>query len=360
MRNNVSVDGFTSPKFSAILACLTFLSLFGLGLSSNDNDTTNFNSSERTAVIISGQLRSANLTILSAAIVDNAHKRMFGPEDPKTCAGTILKFFLEPLAEYGGVDVFMYLSAHPQEPNSTWDGDPWTYNPSPGDTRACQVFSEHPIFNNGTGNKFFCLVEEEVPLMNIFTKKNPIWETYTYHDPLFKYAEQVLTQLYGMYQGNLAAKEYAVAAGITYKYKARVRPDVAFVRILNTTELKSMNFGQNARRAECKRTIYHANTALYRNSAVEDFFNFGLASDMDHLLDRYFEITTQPFVFDFKDRDDWKLEDHLKESLLRNHESCQENWDQIWMVILRRSDYRGLNKWQPDQDPQSQWVEMTR
>jgi hypothetical protein len=47
----------------------------------------------------------------------------------------------------------------------------------------------------------------------------------------------------GMFQGNLAAKEYAVSAGVTYKYKARVRPDLAVVRKLDTSELLGLNFG---------------------------------------------------------------------------------------------------------------------
>lgn len=96
-----------SPAFRVVLTWLTFLSLLTL------NDS--FNATERTAVILTGQLRSANLTIVSDLIKDNAHKKMFGIDDPATSALTILEFFLKPLAEYGGVDVFMYVEAHPED-----------------------------------------------------------------------------------------------------------------------------------------------------------------------------------------------------------------------------------------------------
>ena len=71
----------------------------------------------------------------------------------------------------------MYLTAKPG--NFTWDGDPLTFEPTVGDTFACEVFSKSQLFNN-TGNNFFCLVEEEKQLMTDFLKKNHLWDTYTY------------------------------------------------------------------------------------------------------------------------------------------------------------------------------------
>jgi hypothetical protein len=98
---------------------LVWLSLLRFVLSSNDSNSTHFNANERTAVILSGQLRTANLTIVSGAIRDNAHKKMFGSGDPATSALTILEHLIKPLAEHGGVDVFMYIEAHPEDQVNT-------------------------------------------------------------------------------------------------------------------------------------------------------------------------------------------------------------------------------------------------
>ena len=41
----------------------------------------------RTAVLLSGQLRSANLSWSSGKIFQNTHSRLFGKDDPPTVAG---------------------------------------------------------------------------------------------------------------------------------------------------------------------------------------------------------------------------------------------------------------------------------
>lgn len=180
----------------------------------------------RTAIILSGQLRSANLTWFSGHIFQNINSRMFGKDDPPSTAATIVEFLFKPLALLHGVDVFMYVTARPETASTySWDGDPFTFEPRVGDVTACNPFSNNEIFRN-TGNRFFCLVEPELQLMTPFIKEFPCWKTYTYGKSE-KLKEQVLQQLYGLYRANMASKQYALMTGVGYQYKVRLRPDTA-------------------------------------------------------------------------------------------------------------------------------------
>lgn len=146
-----------------------------------------------------------------------------GVDDPVTAIETQLEWLFRPLALYGGIDVFMYVQAHPETKASDWNGDPDTYEPVVNDTFVCTPYSKHPVFANHTGNRIFCLVEPEVELMTPFISDFKIWKNYTYGAmPHLK--EQVLQQLYGMYRANLAAKQFSVANFIDYTYKVRIRP----------------------------------------------------------------------------------------------------------------------------------------
>jgi hypothetical protein len=85
----------------------------------------------RTAVILSGQLRVANMSILSPHVkgyFNTNIRKFFGEDDPPTPIATHLEHFLRVLGEYGGVDMFIYIQTdHHNDANYTWDGNPDTY-----------------------------------------------------------------------------------------------------------------------------------------------------------------------------------------------------------------------------------------
>lgn len=298
----------------------------------------------RIAVCISGQLRSGNLTWNSGHIHQNAGARMFGDGDPPTPISTIIEFMFIPLVKDNptieGLDVFMYVTAHPDQPNSTyWDGDPWTFEPSPGDTTVCTPFSNHPFFHK-TGNKIFCLVEAEKQLLSPILENNlHIWQSYTY-----RYTrgakEQVLQQYYGMYRANLMAKQYALYADVVYSHKLRVRPDTAVVKpfpLLSAMDFKPTPTCPNGQ-------IWYANKVIYK-SGNEDWFNIGTTETMDHLLDRYIDFTTLPHVANWRGKDHWDLEDNLI-GVMERYGVCMNWYYDIWMVVIRRQNH-AFNSWLP-------------
>lgn len=86
----------------------------------------------RTAVILSGQLRVGNMSILSPNVrgyMGTNIQKFFGGDDPPTPIATHLEHFLRVLGLYGGVDMFIFIQADHRMINGsdTWDGNPDTY-----------------------------------------------------------------------------------------------------------------------------------------------------------------------------------------------------------------------------------------
>jgi hypothetical protein len=297
----------------------------------------------RIAICLTGQLRSANLTWNSGHLLQNGNWKMFGEADPPTTASTIIEWLFRPLAKKHGLDVFMYLTAHPDHKNDTWDGKPESYQPSVNDIQGCEIFSKNPVFNN-TGNKFFCLVEPEVQLMTPFLRKYHIWDHYyTANGAPMHLREQVLQQLYALYRANLAAKQYALQSGVHYKYKIRLRPDTAFVKPF--PPLDSIDFSK--RTGNLIGTIYYASRTIYSNGN-EDWFNIGLAEHMDHLLDRYEDLISKPLLF--ASRKAWyTLEDILVGTLGQRYNISLGWHPDIWMVVIRVA-HHSMNTWLPPEN----------
>ena len=115
----------------------------------------NIQQKNRTAVCLTGQLRSSNLTWTSGHLLQNANLKMFGPDDPPPPAQTIVEWLFRPIANHSGIDVFMYVTAHEDDTNVPWDGNPENYITKVGDNSICEVFSRNNIFTKDSGNKFF-------------------------------------------------------------------------------------------------------------------------------------------------------------------------------------------------------------
>lgn len=319
---------------------------------SSNNVTSN---DTRIAIIISGQLRSSNLTWTSPDILQDRAWKFFGPDDPNTPAECLITFLFKEIVKQGfGIDVFMFIQASTdRDSTNQWNGNAYDYIPSPGDTRGCQIFSNNEVFNR-TGNHFFCLVENEVQLMNNFLRKFPQWNTRhpDYSDEFMN--EQALQQYYGMYRGNLACKQYAVSNNVTYKYKIRLRPDTPLTKPI--PDINTLNYGST--KSTCNKTVYYSNKAVTGHS---DWFNIGLAEDMDHVLDRYIDFIATDFIWVNPKNSNkwwWDLEDHFERLLHDKYSICIEPAIDIWMVVIRRADHKLLSKIKP-KDSVNDWVDLS-
>ena len=290
----------------------------------------------RTAIILTGQMRSGNLSWFSGYLRANTWKDMFGADDPLTSIETQLEFLIKQVALNGGVDVFMYQVAHPEDNNDNWDGNPANYKAVSGDNRICHPYSKSQFFQPGSGNNFFCLVEDEVEIMDQFTAQSPLWKYYTYGWNMHL-REQAIQQYYQMYRANLAAKQFALANNFSYTYKVRLRPDTAAV--FNFPPLSSIQY----RKGE-QHLIKVANKMIYKNG-YQDSFNLGLSEDMDCLLDRLIDFTEKKFHIYFPLKTHWDLENHL-EDLMRTHNMALSEEGNIWMKVIRLEHW-GLNGWFP-------------
>ena len=318
-------------------------------INGNNNSTTT-----RIAIIISGQLRSSNLTWASDYIIHNAAAKFFGKDDPPTPAATLVEFLFKELMKQGiGIDVFMYIQS-PTDISSTyqWNGNAYDYIPTPGDTRGCQIFSNNDVFKS-TGNHFFCLVENEIQLMNNFLRKFAHWNSRhpDYNNEFMN--EQALQQYYGMYKGNQACKQYSIAYKVNYKYKIRLRPDTPLTKPI--PNLNTLNFGSTD--SNCNKTVYFSNKAVTGHS---DWFNIGEAADMDYVLDRYIDFIATDFewIQSNSNKGWWDLEDHFERLLLDKYSICIKDAIEFWMVIIRRADHQLLAKTKP-KDNQYDWVDLS-
>lgn len=113
----------------------------------------------RVAIIVTGLLRCANFSFSFASIAhDDAFNKLMRVVTPQmSVATTIVDRLFRPIARTHGLDVFMYLIAHPKFADVPWDGQPESYNPKLSNRKGCEIFSNNDIFR-GTGNRFFCLL----------------------------------------------------------------------------------------------------------------------------------------------------------------------------------------------------------
>jgi len=170
-----------------------------------------------------------------------------------------------------------------------------------------------------------------------------------------KLKEQVLAQLHGIYQGNLAAKQYAIEQDIKYKYKVRLRPDTAIVKPFPL--ISTMDFS-NLGKPDCIGHILFANKHIYK-SGNEDWFNMGLTEHMDKLLDRYIDFISTPFVHN-SHKSWWDLENHLMGLMSDRYKICMRPNDDIWMVVIRKVGHKALGDaiYEPKENPYS-WQDLS-
>jgi hypothetical protein len=70
----------------------------------------------RTAILVSGQLRTGNLTWNQVKYFKE--RRWFGVDDPDTPIQTVVEWLIVPYALYGGVDMFIYIQVDRNHTNA--------------------------------------------------------------------------------------------------------------------------------------------------------------------------------------------------------------------------------------------------
>jgi hypothetical protein len=220
-------------------------------------------SGHRTAVILTGQLRSGNISISSKDIRRYHNGPSWMPMDPhrhswpiandnRTPIMTELDNLIAPLALFGGVDLFVYLLVDRKVNSTSWNGDLNTYEPYFGDTRPCELYHRHPIFHNNTGNKVICMHEYEKQIYH----KNPLWENNEGWRVFSEYPlaqERFLVQEYNKYVCNRMVKLYSNTYGVKYRYKVRLRFDLGVIEAIPS--LDQFNFTLRADRLKDSRCM---------------------------------------------------------------------------------------------------------
>jgi hypothetical protein len=250
--NAMMIDCFCPWHCSIILLATTLSIMTAKAFNSSIIPPPN----ERTAIIITGQLRAGNIPWSSPLLKRDYGSKMFGPSDPPTPIETIFTFLIEPLAEYGGVDLFIYSQVPRDESKAPTADDYASIN-----KELCDLYFHHQIFQSKSGNKVICLAEHDQPQVNNLISSFPAWSSFmntneVSGDKLIR-IERYLRQLYGQYRCNLACKQYEISMNLTYKYKVRLRPDVALVMPLPKIADLVQRF--TIVRSECNSTVYYSN-----------------------------------------------------------------------------------------------------
>lgn len=214
--------------------------------------------------------------------------------------------------------------------------------PLVGDVSICNPYSQSKYFAANSGNNFYCLVELERELMTPFVEKFKFWKYYSYKNNKMMH-EQLLTQLYGSYRCNEAIKSYSMQSGVKYEYKIRLRPDSAFktpVPLINT-----INFGPVA---DCNSSVSFG--TIYYN---EDWFNIGKSDDMDCLLDRYLDFTTNPLTAQILDTPikGWHAEGFLVRLMKAKRNACLVDNPDLEVAMIRKSKGHWHNQYYPPAQP---------
>jgi hypothetical protein len=138
-----------------------------------------------------------------------------------------------------------------------------------------------------------------------------------------------------MYRANMAAKQYALMKQFTYKYKIRLRPDVALTKPMPLPYQLDYTCSDST----CSKIIYFPNPGILQIGA-EDTFNIGEAEAMDHVLDRYVDVTTKSFIVSrWRNHRYWNSESFLIAMLKERYNVSLRGHNEIWMLVLRKPDH---------------------
>lgn len=290
----------------------------------------------RTAVIISGQLRTGNSTCADGILMPSHQPCItYFSMDIKssdgfaynTPIGTQLLYLILPLSRQGGVDVFLFAQT-----TSTFQETA---------DEICNLYSRHSVFNSSSGNNIFCFQdteEEELPPF-VESSSTDIWYTYQfgYRVPKMK---TLIRQLYGLYRGNEYSKQHSIHREKEYTFKVRLRPDTAFFAEIPRLEREMFINKENEKIAGpfYPTSIQYPNCKVFGNceTAAQDSFNFGISTDMDHYFDRYIDMTQKPFLLSpFKNYKWWNSESWMEGLMNKRYNVSLDMNDDFKAFIVR-------------------------
>ena len=153
-------------------------------------------------------------------------------------------------------------------------------------------------------------------------------------------------------------RKYSTAAGVTYKYKMRLRTDAVFLAPLPPVD--TYDFGPpppsldkkyynrhlptDRSFPDCTRSLLMPNVVVM-HGGNEDSWNFGLAADMDPRLDEFeaFTMGGPAFMNDVMTVV-WSHEGFLTQMLAGNHRICIKADERVKMILARRAKVRDASR----------------
>ena len=306
----------------------------------------------RTAVCITGQPRSLPLEFRGGHILYNRYSMDFRDLDG-TIADNIANFIAKE-TEGGGVDVYMIV------PNN----DVLRMTPHQRAT-ACDIMYKYPLFGkNRTGEKnhLFCHVMQEEEAYNLFTDSIPHVNEFAdgkseyQTDVPFPLAhriakEKYFQQLWALQYCNNIIKGRVASGVVHYKYKMRIRPDLAFgpgssitKSLLGPSRFERFHLFKDrtgiSPGSPCNSSIIITDYAFHPGGN-QDTFGFGKAEDMDLRFNLYDAIVYKGLISQMQKA--VKGLPYMAESILEyylfKHGICLKSDSNLKAAIIRTDHY---------------------
>jgi hypothetical protein len=122
---------------------------------------------------------------------------------------------------------------------------------------------------------------------------------------------------------------------VKYKYKIRVRSDEAILQPLpDITNLIFIATNQHNQCLTGQRIVYYPNLQTYGETVVEDKLCIGEADAMDHVLDRYVDLTEKVSLSDRN----WTSDSHMRRMLNERYNICLLEHPNIFATTMIRKD----------------------
>jgi len=233
----------------------------------------------------------------------------------------------DQLSRYGGYDLFVVQPGairgtdgelHMQAQPNPWNGGYEALRPDTVNSQG--VPDTMTIFEK----------REETPLP--YNKSDPRWKRYfiSARKPSKEpaYTQNLLFQLYDQHLCNQIARNYSAATNTTYRWKMRMRTDLAFVHPI--PPLASLDLG-NRLHPKVRHT-----SARYFPGANQDSFAVGEAWVMDVFFDRYRDVYTHFYT---ATKEGWTLEGYLASYMLEKLNATLHGDDNLRGVIVRMKGF---------------------
>ena len=255
------------------------------------------NDENRTAVCITGQTRSLSLNFRGEHIAYTHYSKPYKNLDG-TIADNIANFIANETKDRGGgVDLYMIVPS-----DNAFNLTPFQR------ATACDMMYKYPLFGKrGERNHLYCLVMQEEEIYNIFVSNIPHVNSYTDGKSEFQKdvplplanriaKEKFFRQIWALQYCNNIIKARVASGVVHYKYKMRIRPDLAFypgskiVKSLGPSTYERFHLSDDRTGirpgSPCNSSIIITDYNAYPGGN-QDTFGFGTSEDMDVRFNLY-------------------------------------------------------------------------